>query len=44
MKLAGGSTVSAVVTNEAIADLQLAAGKSAIALIKASYVILGVAG
>ncbi len=44
MKLAGGSTVSAVVTNEAIADLQLAAGKSAIALIKASHVILGVAG
>ena len=44
MKLAGGSTISAVVTNEAIADLQLAAGKSAIALIKASYVILGVAG
>jgi molybdate transport system regulatory protein len=44
MKLAGGSTVSAVVTNEAIADLQLAAGKTAIALIKASHVILGVAG
>ena len=43
MRLAGGSTVSAVVTNEAVADLQLAAGKSAIALIKASYVILGVA-
>jgi molybdate transport system regulatory protein len=44
MKLAGGSTISAVVTNEAIADLQLAAGKSAIALIKASHVIIGVAG
>ena len=44
MKLSGGSTVSAVVTNEAVADLQLAAGKSAVALIKASHVILGVAG
>jgi molybdate transport system regulatory protein len=44
LKLSGGSTISAVVTNDAIADLQLAAGKFAVALIKASHVILGVAG
>ncbi len=44
LKLAGGSIVSAVVTNEAVSELQLAAGKQAVALIKASYVILGVAG
>ena len=44
LKLAGGSLVSAVVTNEAVSELQLAAGKQAVALIKASHVILGVAG
>jgi molybdate transport system regulatory protein len=43
MKLSGGSVVSAVVTNEAVTELQLAAGKSAVALIKASHVIIGVA-
>ena len=44
LSLSGGSKISAVVTNDAVADLQLASGKSSIALIKASHVILGVAG
>ena len=43
ISLPGGNVISAVVTNEAVSELQLAAGKSAIALIKASHVILGVA-
>ena len=43
IRLPGGSVVSAVITNEAVADLQLASGKTATALIKASHVILGVA-
>ncbi len=43
IRLPGGSVVSAVVTNEAVSELQLAAGKPATALIKASQVILGVA-
>ena len=43
IRLPGGSIVSAVVTNEAVAELQLATGKPATALIKASQVILGVA-
>ncbi|HEX4986571.1 MAG TPA: TOBE domain-containing protein [Burkholderiales bacterium] len=43
LKLSGGSQVSAIVTNDAVADLQLAAGKPAVALIKASHVIVGVA-
>ena len=43
IRLTGGTVVSAVITNEAVADLQLAAGKNATALIKASHVILGVA-
>ena len=42
IRLPGGSVVSAVVTNEAVAELQLASGKAATALIKASQVILGV--
>jgi molybdate transport system regulatory protein len=43
IRLPSGSVVSAVVTNEAAAELQLASGKPATALIKASQVILGVA-
>ena len=43
IRLASGNVVSAVVTNDAATELQLAAGKSATALIKASHVILGVA-
>jgi molybdate transport system regulatory protein len=44
IRLPGGSVVSAVVTNEAVSELQLASGKPATALIKASQVILGVSG
>ena len=40
--LPGGSTVYAVVTNEAALELGLKAGVSATALIKASHVVLGV--
>ena len=43
IRLPGAGVVSAVVTNEAVSELQLASGKSATALIKASQVILGVA-
>src|SRR5262245_6986424 len=42
IRLAGGTVISAVVTNEAVSDLQLASGKPAKVLIKASQVILGV--
>ena len=42
IRLAGGTTISAVVTNEAVAELQLASGKPATALIKASQVIVAV--
>jgi molybdate transport system regulatory protein len=40
--LAGGTTVFAVVTNEAVMELGLKEGSEASALIKASHVILGI--
>ncbi len=42
LELAGGSRVYAIVTREAVAELGLAAGVSATAVIKASHIILGV--
>jgi molybdate transport system regulatory protein len=41
--LPGGSTVSAVVTNEAVAELGLADGTPVTALFKAGHVVVGVA-
>ncbi len=40
--LTGGTEVSSIVTREAVAELGLAAGVSATAVIKASHIILGV--
>ncbi len=42
IKLPGGTVVFSVVTNEAVLELGLKEGVSAVALIKASHVILGV--
>lgn len=42
IKLAGGTIVHAVVTNEAVLELGLKPGVPASALIKASHVVLGV--
>lgn len=42
VKLAGGSMVHSVVTNEAVLELGLKPGATACALIKASHVVLGV--
>ena len=38
----GGSIVTASITNEAVDDLKLAKGKAAVAVIKASDVMVGV--
>lgn len=40
--LAGGATVSAMVTNDAVVELGLAEGATVIALFKASHVLVGV--
>lgn len=42
LELAGGSKVYAIVTRDAVADLGLAPGVAATAVIKASHIILGV--
>ena len=42
IKLKGGTLIHAVVTNEAVRELELAPGVAASALIKASHVVLGV--
>lgn len=42
LALPGGSTVYAVVTNDAVAELQLSAGSPAVALFKAGHVLVGV--
>lgn len=42
LRLAGGSPVHAVITNEAVLELDLKPGAPACALIKASHVVLGV--
>ncbi|MFP4616262.1 MAG: TOBE domain-containing protein [Thiohalorhabdus sp.] len=44
LRLGGGNTVSAVITNDSLATLGLAEGVAACALIKASHVILAVNG
>jgi molybdenum-pterin binding domain len=43
VKLAGGSEVKAIITNDAVTDLGLAVGSTASVLFKAGSVILGVA-
>ncbi len=42
LELPGGNTLTAVITEEAVQDLELAPGQPACALIKANHVILGV--
>jgi molybdopterin-binding protein len=38
----GGATVTAAITNEAVADLKLETGKQAYAVVKASDVMVGI--
>jgi molybdate transport system regulatory protein len=42
IKLAGGNTVSAIITSQSAAELGLAVGKRASAVFKASHIIVGV--
>ena len=42
LALSGGSTVIAVITNDAVAELELAEGTPAVALFKAGHVLVGV--
>ena len=42
LQLSGGTVIYAVLTNEAVAELELKQGAEATALIKASHIILGV--
>ncbi len=42
LQLAGGKTLTAIITRESAESLELAAGAPATALIKASHVILAV--
>ena len=42
LALPGGATVSAIVTNDAVVDLGLKEGVSAVALFKAGHVLVGV--
>lgn len=42
IEIAGGMTVTSAITNEAAAELGLAVGGKAVAVIKASDVIIGV--
>ncbi|WP_368859676.1 TOBE domain-containing protein [Klebsiella pneumoniae] len=44
LELDGGGTVAAIVTQAAVADLALQAGTRALAIFKASSVILGTMG
>lgn len=44
LSLPGGTSVCAVVTNDAVKELALQVGQSAVAVIKASHVILAVQG
>lgn len=44
IELAGGASVAAIITNESSNNLELAVGKPASALFKASSVIIGVPG